>query len=51
MNMLLYSICYCGFLTLVGLRLMPNVLQGHGEVKVDIMLLLLLTTAEPGHLH
>jgi hypothetical protein len=25
--------------------------KGHGEVKVDIMLLLLLTTAEPGHLH
>jgi hypothetical protein len=25
--------------------------KGHGEVKVDTMLLLLLTTAEPGHLH
>jgi hypothetical protein len=25
--------------------------KGHGEVKVDIMLLLILTTAEPGHLH
>ncbi len=28
MNMLQYSIHFCGFLTLVGLRLMPNVLQG-----------------------
>ncbi len=25
--------------------------KGHGKVKVDIMLLLLLTTAEPGCLH
>ncbi len=40
MTMLQYSIHLCGFLMLVGSGLMPNVLQGHGEVKVDIMLLL-----------
>ena len=41
MIMLQYSIHFGGFLMLVGLRLMPNVLQGRGEVKVDIMLLLI----------
>jgi hypothetical protein len=40
MNMLQYSIHFGGFLMLVGLRLMPNVLQG-AEVIVDIMLLLI----------
>jgi hypothetical protein len=41
MNMLQYSIHFYGFLMLVGLRLMPNVYKGHGEVKVGTMLLLI----------
>jgi hypothetical protein len=51
MNMLQYSIHFGEFLTLVGLHLMKMYYKGHGEVIVDIMLLLWLTTAEPGHLH
>jgi hypothetical protein len=35
--MLQYSIHFCGFLLLVGLQMYY---KGHGEVKVDIMLLL-----------
>jgi hypothetical protein len=41
MNMLQYSIHFGGILMLVGLRLMPYVLQGAWCVIVDIMLLLI----------